>query len=279
MIALMACVVVAIIGAAAIGVGIWSAANRGTQPEAPLVEATAPTADREPDQLSGPVHPSPATDTADDTTASATAVVGDLGEYGEVRSLSAPDVATRIDPVWVAEAAEALGIPERALAAYAGASNAANAHYPECGLGWNTLAAIGHVESEHGQIHGGEIGDDGVATPGIVGIALTGAGTAVHRDTDGGVLDGDLSWDRAVGPMQFIPSTWLLYAADGNGDGVADPQNIDDAALAAAAYLCDVGGNLRVGANFIRALSAYNASVEYNNRVASAANHYAAAAP
>ena len=45
--------------------------------------------------------------------------------------------------------------------------------------------------------------------------------------------------------MQFIPSTWALYGADGNGDGVADPFNIFDAAAAAAHYLCRAGGNLQ----------------------------------
>ena len=44
--------------------------------------------------------------------------------------------------------------------------------------------------------------------------------------------------DRAVGPMQFLPASWARYGADGNGDGVRDPHQLDDAALAAAAYLC-----------------------------------------
>ena len=44
--------------------------------------------------------------------------------------------------------------------------------------------------------------------------------------------------------MQFIPSTWMIYGADGNGDGIKDPFNIFDAALAAANYLCDAGGDL-----------------------------------
>ena len=41
--------------------------------------------------------------------------------------------------------------------------------------------------------------------------------------------------------MQFIPSTWRTWQTDGDGDGVADPNDIDDAALAAAGYLCQSG--------------------------------------
>jgi membrane-bound lytic murein transglycosylase B len=77
--------------------------------------------------------------------------------------------------------------------------------------------------------------------------------------------------------MQFIPSTWALFAADGNGDGVADPQQIDDAALATASYLCSVAsGPLTRSENWIAAIAAYNSTIDYNNRVAEAASHYAA---
>jgi membrane-bound lytic murein transglycosylase B len=94
------------------------------------------------------------------------------------------------------------------------------------------------------------------------------------RDTDGGVLDDDPEWDRAVGPMQFIPATWSQWAADGNGDGVHDPQQIDDAVLAAARYLCFAGGDLSIPGNWISAVTAYNHSIEYNNRVAEVADRY-----
>lgn len=270
-IGLALCIVAVMIGLGAIALGVALALSPEEEPSA-SEELEAPVAS--PAQR----EPSMPEDGDVDEPESTVAPV-ELGHYGEVRSLSVADVARRVDPVWVIEAANVLDIPPRAMASYAGASNAANEHYPQCGLGWNTLAAIGHVESDHGRIHGSEIDDDGVAIPSIVGIALTGSATASHPDTDGGVLDGDTTWDRAVGPMQFIPSTWILYAADGNGDGVADPQNIDDAALAAAAYLCDVGGDLGVAQNWIRAVAAYNHSVEYNNRVADAANHYAQIAP
>lgn len=184
-------------------------------------------------------------------------------------------VAELADPAWVARIARAGRIPERALTAYAGAAIAVRASHPGCGLGWNTLAAIGLVESEHGTIGGSAIGADGIAAPPIIGVALDGKGVAAIRDTDRGELDGDTTWDRAVGPLQFIPATWAAAARDGNLDGVADVPNIDDAALAAAVHLCEVGGDLTVGENWIAAIAAYNDDPAYNNRVADAAGHYA----
>ena len=98
--------------------------------------------------------------------------------------------------------------------------------------------------------------------------------TALIPDTDRGALDGDPVWDRAAGPMQIIPDTWRQYAADGNGDGMTDPQQIDDAVLTAARYLCAVGGDLRTDDGWIAAVAAYNDSTDYNHRVAEATSHY-----
>ncbi len=185
-------------------------------------------------------------------------------------------VAELADPEWVARVARAGGIPPRAMAAYAGAALATAETRPGCGLGWNTLAAIGSVESEHGTMNGATIGDDGIANPPIIGVPLNGAkGVARIPDTDDGVLDDDTTWDRAVGPMQFIPATWAAHALDGTRDGTADVHNIDDAALTAAAYLCDAGGDLTVAQNWIAAIAAYNSDATYNNSVASAASRYA----
>jgi membrane-bound lytic murein transglycosylase B len=189
---------------------------------------------------------------------------------------SETSIAALADPAWLDDFSARSGIPRRALAAYAGAALRIADENPGCGLGWNTLAAIGHVESEHGTIDGSALDGDGRATPHIVGIPLDGGGVDAIRDSDDGALDGDRIWDRAVGPMQFIPSTWELFGADGDGDGVADPQQIDDAALAAAAYLCSITtGSLSRPENWIAAVAAYNSTIDYNNRVAGAAAHYA----
>lgn len=188
-----------------------------------------------------------------------------------------PGISSLADAAWAERTAEATDIPIRALLAYAGAELRLRAEQPSCGLSWNTLAAIGWVESEHGTIHGGTIGPDGLASPAIVGIPLDGAGVEAIADTDGGLLDGDTVWDRAVGPMQFIPATWGRFAADGDGDGRTDVHQIDDAVLTAARYLCTSGGDLRDSGDWISAVSSYNSSIDYNHRVAAAADTYAAA--
>jgi membrane-bound lytic murein transglycosylase B len=93
-------------------------------------------------------------------------------------------------------------------------------------------------------------------------------------DTDGGAFDGDTVYDRAVGPMQFIPETWRIWAVDASGDGVADPHNIDDAA-ATARYLCRLDGTLASDETWIRAIRSYNDTFEYQTRVATSAERYA----
>jgi membrane-bound lytic murein transglycosylase B len=142
-------------------------------------------------------------------------------------------------------------------------------------VGWNTLAAIGFVETEHASMNGATLHSDGSVTPAIIGLPLDGNGVAAVPDTDGGAVDSDPEWDRAVGPMQFIPAVWKTAAQDGNRDGATDINQIDDAALAAAMHLCEAGGDLTKAENWIAAISAYNPSIEYNNRVAEAASHYA----
>ena len=167
------------------------------------------------------------------------------------------------------------GIPVTALDAYRRA--AANAN-PSCALPWPLLAAIGRVESDHGRFAGAVLHSDGISTPPIIGIRLDGSRSVVVRDTDGGRLDGDTTYDHAVGPMQFIPSTWAAYRADGNGDGRDDPFNIYDAAAAAASYLCRAGGDLRTAAGQQRAVWSYNPSTSYLAEVLALEATYAAGA-
>lgn len=155
------------------------------------------------------------------------------------------------------------GIPVIALRAYQHAAVLANQRTAGCGISWALLAAIGRVESDHGQFAGSVLLANGLSTPRIIGIPLNGLGTGLVLDTDHGALDGDPVFDHAVGPMQFIPSTWTSYAADGNGDGIADPFNIFDAAAAASKYLCSAGTDLRTRAGKVRAVLAYNHSDSY----------------
>ncbi|MFF1383892.1 lytic transglycosylase domain-containing protein [Arthrobacter sp. NPDC058288] len=180
-----------------------------------------------------------------------------------------------IDAEWLTRTAVQTGIPARALQAYAAAAELANAATPGCRIGWNTVAAIGFVESAHGSHGGGTLSDTGQVSRPIIGPSLDGGSFAAIPDTDDGVLDGDARWDRAVGPMQFIPSTWEQAGRDANGDGVADPLNIDDAALSAATYLCKADRDLTTAGGWTGAVLSYNQSDSYVRQVRDRATAYA----
>ncbi|HEY0168637.1 MAG TPA: lytic transglycosylase domain-containing protein [Jatrophihabitans sp.] len=168
------------------------------------------------------------------------------------------------------------GIPAVALNAYRLAAARLASAQPGCGLQWWLLAGIGRVESNHGRYGGASLDASGESRPHIIGLALDGVVYDYIADTDGGRLDADTRYDRAVGPMQFIPSTWAAYGIDGNGDGITSPFNINDAALAAGRYLCAAGGDLRTAAGRTRAVLAYNHSDEYLALVLGTAAAYAA---
>jgi membrane-bound lytic murein transglycosylase B len=185
-----------------------------------------------------------------------------------------PGYVGMIDPGWAKRVARATGIPELALLAYAGAVVRSAEVTPDCGLGWNTLAAIGLIESDHGSFGGASIGSDFQVSPPIYGVILDGGGTANIPDTDGGALDGNAQFDRAVGPMQLIPRTWASWPSDGNGDGNGDPQNIADAAVAAANYLCNASKGMNTAAGWHAGIAAYNAGDDYLAKVTEAAQHY-----
>ncbi|PTR30418.1 transglycosylase protein with SLT domain [Rhodococcus sp. OK519] len=171
--------------------------------------------------------------------------------------------AGRLDG-WATPLSETLAISPTALEAYGYAAAVMTATRPECGIGWTTLAGIAAVESKHGTHGGSSVGDDGKVSPSIRGIPLDGSpGVAEIPDTDGGAMDGDATHDRAMGPLQFIPETWQRWGVDANGDGVVDPDSIDDAALTAARYLCARGGDLTTAEGWTAALMAYNLSGEY----------------
>ncbi|MHA3701437.1 lytic transglycosylase domain-containing protein [Jatrophihabitans sp. YIM 134969] len=153
----------------------------------------------------------------------------------------------------------AQGIPIVALEAYREAAALQAATRPSCHLAWTLVAAIGAVESGHGTHAGARLYADGQDLPHVIGPVLDGTdGNARIADTDGGRLDGDKTFDRAVGPMQFIPSTWALRGLDGNGDGKADPFNIVDAAATTGDYLCRYDQDLRTDAGRRVAVFGYN---------------------
>jgi len=162
------------------------------------------------------------------------------------------------------------GIPAAALAAYQRADQVINSADPSCKVSWQLIAAIGRVESDHGRYGGNTVDDEGRSVPGIYGITLDGSnGTAKIVDSDAGQLDDDRVHDRAVGPMQFIPGTWQVVGVDGDGDGVRDPQDVDDAALATAVYLCSGDEDLSTTAGQRSAVYRYNHNRAYVDLVLS----------
>ena len=131
------------------------------------------------------------------------------------------------------------GVPPRAVDAYQRASA------DGCpGVGWTLLAAIGAVESRHGHTGTATLDDTtGEAHPWIFGPTLNGtAGTAA---TPAGPWVGWWGltgpWTQAVGPMQFLPATFVTHAVDLDDDGTTNPHDIDDAAATTAHYLCAAG--------------------------------------
>jgi murein DD-endopeptidase MepM/ murein hydrolase activator NlpD len=101
------------------------------------------------------------------------------------------------------------------------------------GIPWQVLAAINKVESNFG-------GNMGPSSAG------------------------------AIGWMQFMPSTWLRWGVDADGNGVADPWNATDAIFAAARYLAAAGGQTDIS----RAVFAYNHADWYVQEVLDLANVY-----
>lgn len=238
-----ACVVVG--GVALVSPGISNAFGGKSDGATPTGSASAPQGSTPKASASPtPAKPAPSTPASPSVADAESAPAG-------------PDVSRLADAAWVQRVAKQADIPERALASYAGASIRVQQLRPGCNIGWNTLAAIGNVESHHGSINGNRLSADGTVSPGVYGVALDGSDkVAAIRDTDRGRVDGDATWDRAVGPMQFIPSTWARVKQDGNADGVAEVQQLDDATLSAGLHLCDVGGDLSVPQNWIRAVGA-----------------------
>ncbi|WP_054567209.1 lytic transglycosylase domain-containing protein [Frankia sp. R43] len=165
-------------------------------------------------------------------------------------------------------------IPTQLLAAYQKAAQQLADDKPSCNLPWELLAAIGKVESNHAT--GRSITTDGTVTsPLILGPRLNGTGgNALIRDSDNGALDHDTVYDRAVGPMQFIPTTWAGSGRDGNGDGIKNPHNIHDADLAAGHYLCARDRDLDDAADLRAAILSYNPSDAYVRTVLTWLNGY-----
>ncbi len=181
-------------------------------------------------------------------------------------ALSAPP------PTAVVTSPGSLRIPTVALNAYRNAERMMAASAPGCGMSWNLLAGIGRIESMHA--NGGATDVSGTAVRPILGPVLDGTlpGNEIivqSRNND------RVTYARAMGPMQFLPGTWSRYASDGNGDGKTEVQNLYDATLAAARYLCSGGLSMRDQNQVMTAILRYNNSVAYARNVLGWAAAYA----
>jgi membrane-bound lytic murein transglycosylase B len=188
---------------------------------------------------------------------------------GGARTVESPAV----DPGWLRRTAAETGLPELAVKAYATATLRLSGEQPGCHLGWSTLAGIAEVESVHGTLDGRTLLADGQPSQPIIGPALDGHGrvAAIRATGSATALHGDPTWDHAVGPFQFLPATWARWGGDVDGDGVADPQDLDDAAYAAGRYLCASGGDLGDGRAWAAAVFSYNHASAYVAAVYAAA--------
>jgi membrane-bound lytic murein transglycosylase B len=104
------------------------------------------------------------------------------------------------------------------------------------------------------------LGSQGPAILAGINAVETGFGTNLGPSSAG-----------AEGWMQFMPSTWATYGVDANGDGIADPNNPEDAIYAAARYLSAAG----MPADTYGAIFAYNHADWYVSEVLADAGCYA----
>jgi hypothetical protein len=170
---------------------------------------------------------------------------------------NSPGTSTRNAGLASTDPAAVAGSPFPAIvqAAYLDTQRAIAASDPGCHLSWTVLAGIGQVES--GQADGGDVTPDGTTRTPILGPVLNGTGGNAFIPAPGG------GWARAEGPMQFLPTTWAVWEADGNGDGRSDVNNVFDASLAAGHYLCAGGRDLARTGDLDAAILSYNHSPSY----------------
>ncbi len=187
------------------------------------------------------------------------------------------DLRPRLERALIGQSVPGTDLSLVVIDAYFRAAVGMSERRPSCGISWDQLAGVGLIESRHGAFGGSSVGPDGQTSMRILGPVLDGDPFAAISDTDGGTMDGNTEWDRAVGPMQFIPSSWDIYGLDGNSDGAADPHNLYDAAFAAAEHLCRGHSALQNENAYRVSLLGYNRSAVYGSDVIAAQRRYEAA--
>jgi len=157
---------------------------------------------------------------------------------------------------WAAGLSGPLDIPERALIGYATGELTLREEQPGCHLSWVTLAGIGKASSDHGRFGGGSLDAEGRATTALRAVPLTGAA-------------GEAAREARIGPMQLTQAEW--QRADVQGD----PQDIDDAAIAAGRTLCSGGTDLQAGQGWWNAIKDYRRSDLFRQQALGNAQLYA----
>jgi hypothetical protein len=234
--------------------------------QGPAAERAESGADRKPVVRNQPPVVPPVPDNPFVDPAHAPGPAGEIG-FGVGTATAASVVSTL----------KSTGIPTSALRAYALAQAAMVEGDKACHLPWTLMAAIGRVESNHGRVDSSTLTRQGKAVPAIVGPTLDGGPGLPHvADTDRGVFDRDGVFDRALGPMQFLPETWRSLAVDADRDSVSDPQDVDDATLAAAVFLCSGSDDLATRSGLRTALRRYHDSSSYVSMVVAVKSAYEA---
>jgi membrane-bound lytic murein transglycosylase B len=176
---------------------------------------------------------------------------------------------------WAQRIGGVLNVPAVAIQAYGYAQLATLNTDPSCHLSWTTVAAVGEVESQHGQVGGAVLQSNGRSAPLVVGAVLDGKnGQALVNDTDAGAFDGDTTYDRAMGPLGLTPTVWRAYGIDADADGILDPYDIDDASLALARLLCSGAEDLSQRAGWDAAIARQHTGSTYAKSVFTSADSY-----
>jgi membrane-bound lytic murein transglycosylase B len=197
--------------------------------------------------LQTPRRPSPSAATAGTTPPTSTTPASAAPAAPSPTFVSPTALARPADALgpWAGRISAATGVPSVAVQAYAYAQLLVQRTYPQCHLGWTTLAGIGEVQSQHGQAGGAVLDRTGRSTPAVIGPPMDGKeGRALVADTDAGAYDGDPDYDRGMGPLLLSPGAWRQYASDADNDQIQDPYDIDDASLAVARLLCEGGQDM-----------------------------------
>lgn len=176
------------------------------------------------------------------------------------RAPAPPDAGGEFES-WVDKTSGWLNIPKRAMRSYAQATVTLNKQLPNCHMSWVTLAGVGKQTTDHARA-GGALAADGKTAKPIGNVEL--------RDFFGKTV----SKSAARGPMQLTSAQWNRYGTSATGSGDGDPENFDDAVLAAGKALCAGGLDLAKGDDWWQAAGRINDAPLFLHRVLATATVY-----